>query len=168
DRRRKVRQAHFGGGTPTFLPPPVLDRLVRMLKARFDFAPDAELSVEVHPNETRHEHLEVLARHGWNRLSMGMQDFDEEVQRTINRIQPESLTQQTITDARELGFHSVNMDLIYGLPFQSVKRFGPTVDKVLAMSPDRVAVYNFAFLPEMIKHQKLLPEDKLPPPAEKL
>ena len=167
-RKRKVRQAHFGGGTPTFLPPDALDRLIVSLKGRFEFAPDAELGVEVHPNETRREHLEVMARHGWNRISMGVQDFDEEVQRTINRVQPEELTRRTVEDARELGYRSVNVDLIYGLPHQTVKRFATTVDKVLAMSPDRLAVFNFAFLPDLLKHQRLLPEAALPSPAEKL
>jgi oxygen-independent coproporphyrinogen-3 oxidase len=167
-KKRKVRQVHFGGGTPTFLPPDALDRLIRDLKSRFDFAADAELGVEVHPNETRREHLEVMAKHGWNRLSMGVQDFDEEVQRTINRIQPEELTRRTVEDARELGYKSINVDLIYGLPHQTVKRFALTVDKVLSMSPDRFAVFNFAYLPDMLKHQRLLPEAALPAPQEKL
>ncbi len=168
DPRRLVRQVHFGGGTPTFLPPEALDRLIRALKSRFHFAENAELGIEVHPNETRREHLEVLSSHGWNRLSMGVQDFDEEVQRTINRIQPEALTKQCLDDARALGMTSVNMDLIYGLPFQTEKRFAVTVDKIIAMNPDRLAVFNFAYLPDMIKHQRLLPEDKLPPPEEKM
>src|SRR5688500_14442102 len=166
-KKRKVKQVHFGGGTPTFLPPDALDRLIVALKSRFDFAPDAELGVEVHPNETRREHLEVLSKHGWKRLSMGVQDFDEEVQRTINRIQPEELTRRTVEDARDLGYQSINVDLIYGLPHQTVKRFALTVDKVLSMSPDRFAVFNFAYLPDMLKHQRLLPEAALPAPAEK-
>ncbi len=168
DRRRVVRQVHFGGGTPTFLPPDALDRLIRALKARFTFADDAERGVEVHPNETRREHLQVLASHGWNRLSLGVQDFDEEVQRAINRIQPESLTRQTIEDARALGFASVNVDLIYGLPHQTVGRFARTVETVIGLRPDRIAVYNFAYLPDLLKHQRLLPEAALPGPDERL
>ncbi len=167
-KKRQVRQVHFGGGTPTFLPPDALDRLITSMKARFTFAAGAELGVEVHPNETRREHLEVMAKHGWNRLSMGVQDFDDEVQRTINRVQPEELTRRTIDDARSLGYTSINVDLIYGLPHQSVKRFAATVDKVLSMSPDRLAVFNFAYLPDLMKHQRLLPEAALPSPSEKL
>lgn len=169
DRRRPVRQVHFGGGTPTFLPPEALGRLVSMLKARFTFAADAELGVEAHPNETRREHLEVLAANGWNRLSLGVQDLDEKVQRTINRVQPLEVTQRCIEDARELGFRSINVDLIYGLPFQTPAKFAATVDTVIRrLSPDRLAVYNFAFLPDMIKHQRLLPGEALPDPESKL
>lgn len=169
DRRRPVKQVHFGGGTPTFLPPDALDRLVKMLTSRFTFASDAELGVEAHPNETRREHLEVLASHGWNRLSLGMQDLDETVQRVINRVQPLELTQRCIEDARELGFTSINVDLIYGLPHQDVKKFAATVDTTIRrLAPDRLAVYSFAYLPDMIKHQRLLPADALPDPEVKL
>lgn len=169
DRRRPVRQVHFGGGTPTFLPPEALERLVKMLKSRFTFAPDAELGVEAHPNETRREHLQVLATNGWNRLSLGVQDLDDAVQRSINRVQPLEVTQRCIEDARALGFTSVNVDLIYGLPFQTPAKFEATVDTVIRrLSPDRLAVYNFAYLPDMIKHQRLLPAEALPDPEKKL
>lgn len=169
DRRRPVRQVHFGGGTPTFLPPDALERLVKMLKSRFTFAPDAELGVEAHPNETRREHLEILAKNGWNRLSLGVQDLDETVQRVINRVQPLEVTQRCIEDARELGFTSINVDLIYGLPFQTLQKFEQTVDVTIRrLSPDRLAVYNFAYLPDMIKHQRLLPAAALPDPETKL
>jgi oxygen-independent coproporphyrinogen-3 oxidase len=167
-RSRQVRQVHFGGGTPTFLPPAALDRLIRMLKARFSFADDAELGIEVHPNATRREHLEALAAHGWNRISVGIQDFDEEVQRAIRRVQPYELTRRVIEDARALGFRSVNADLIYGLPHQTVERFAATVATLLGLVPDRIACYNFAFLPERMRHQRLLPAGALPGPAEKL
>ena len=169
DRKRLVKQVHFGGGTPTFLPPEALERLVKMLRDRFTFAKDAELGVEAHPNETVRAHLEVLAKNGWNRLSLGMQDLDETVQRVINRVQPLELTQRCVEDARELGFTSVNIDLIYGLPHQTVKKFEATIDTTIErLKPDRLAVYSFAYLPDMIKHQRLLPADALPDPEVKL
>ncbi len=157
DRRRRVRQVHFGGGTPTFLSPAALERLVAMLEARFSFAPGAELGVEVHPNETRREHLEVLAAHGWNRISVGVQDVDARVQEAIRRVQPFAVTRRVVDDARALGFRSVNVDLIYGLPYQSVASFAATVETVLALAPDRLACYSFAYLPERLRHQRLLP-----------
>ncbi len=168
NRRRVVRQVHFGGGTPTFLPPEGLDRLARMLEERFTFAPDAELGVEVHPNETRPAHREARAAHGWNRISVGVQDFDAEVQRAIRRVQPLAVTRRVIEDARALGFASVNADLIYGLPHQTVARFTATIDELLALAPDRIACYSFAYLPDRMRHQRLLPQAALPSPEEKL
>ncbi len=165
---RKVRQAHFGGGTPTFLPPEALDRLCAALRSRFDFAPDAELGIEVHPNETRPEHFDALQKHGWTRLSLGIQDFDPRVQLAVNRIQPYELTRDCIVAARARGFTSVNVDLMYGLPHQSVTGFAKTIDQVLTLAPDRIALFNFAYLPEMIKHQSLIDAAALPTPQVKM
>ncbi len=165
---RRVRQAHFGGGTPTFLPPDAMDRLCISLKARFDFAPDAELGIEVHPNETRPEHFDVLQSHGWTRLSLGIQDFNPETQKAVNRIQPYELTRDCIVAARARGFDSVNVDLIYGLPYQTVAEFDKSIDLVLTLNPDRIALFNFAYLPDMIKHQALIPPEALPSPQVKL
>ncbi len=153
---RTVVQLHWGGGTPTYFPPASLERLGRRLLERFSFAADAEMGVEVDPRVTTREHLETLARLGFNRLSMGVQDFDPRVQQAINRIQPAEETKRLVEQARELGFPSVNMDLIYGLPHQTPETFGRTIDQVLAIGPDRLAVYSYANVPWLKKHQNVL------------
>jgi oxygen-independent coproporphyrinogen-3 oxidase len=153
---RPVVQLHWGGGTPTYFPPESLERLARQIFDRFSIAPDAELGIEVDPRVTTREHLEALARIGFNRLSMGVQDFDPRVQTAINRIQPAEDTHRLVDEARRLGFPSVNMDLIYGLPFQSPETFSRTIDRVLAIGPDRLAVYSYANVPWMKKHQSVL------------
>lgn len=167
-RAPKVRQLHWGGGTPTFSPPEILDELAGAIRERFTWADGAEIGVEVDPRETTPAHLEVLARHGFNRISMGVQDFDEGVQKAVNRRQPYEKTADTITTARGLGFESVNVDLIYGLPRQTFDTFGDTIRRVLDLAPDRVALFNFAYLPEMVRHQRVIKPEQLPPPAEKL
>jgi oxygen-independent coproporphyrinogen-3 oxidase len=156
---RQVVQLHWGGGTPTYFPPPLLERLGRRIFDRFSLSPDAELGVEVDPRVTTREHLETLARLGFNRLSMGVQDFDPRVQRAINRIQPADDTRRLVDGARELGFPSVNIDLIYGLPFQTPETFSRSIDQVLAIGPDRLAVYSYANVPWMKKHQNVLLPD---------
>ncbi|MGH9367632.1 MAG: oxygen-independent coproporphyrinogen III oxidase [Thermoanaerobaculia bacterium] len=153
---RPVVQLHWGGGTPTYFPPASLERLGRRIFERFTLAPDAERGVEVDPRVTTREHLETLVRLGFNRLSMGVQDFDPRVQQAINRIQPAEDTRRLVEQARELGFPSVNMDLIYGLPFQTPESFSRTIDQVLAIGPDRLAVYSYANVPWMKKHQNVL------------
>jgi oxygen-independent coproporphyrinogen-3 oxidase len=153
---RPVVQLHWGGGTPTYFAPALLERLGRRLRERFQFAPDAEVGVEVDPRVTTPEHLETLAALGFNRLSMGVQDFDPRVQQAINRIQPAEDTGRLVAQARALGFPSVNMDLIYGLPFQTPESFERTIDRVLAIGPDRLAVYSYANVPWMKKHQNVL------------
>jgi oxygen-independent coproporphyrinogen III oxidase len=153
---RSVAQLHWGGGTPTYFPPPLLERLARRIFERFTLAPDAELGVEIDPRVTTREHLETLARLGFNRLSMGVQDFDPRVQEAINRIQPADDTQRLVEQARELGFPSINMDLIFGLPHQTPESFSATIDRVLAIGPDRLAVYSYANVPWMKKHQNVL------------
>jgi oxygen-independent coproporphyrinogen III oxidase len=158
---RPVVQLHLGGGTPTYFDPERLERLVLRLRERFRFADDAELGVEVDPRVTTPEHLETLARAGFNRISMGVQDFDPGVQAAINRIQPYADTRRLVEEARRLGFPSVNMDLIFGLPLQTPQSFSATIDRVLEIAPDRLAVYSYANVPWMKKHQRIL-EPHLP------
>ena len=153
---REVVQLHWGGGTPTYFPPALLERLGRRIFDRFRLAADAELGVEIDPRVTTREHLETLARLGFNRLSMGVQDFDPRVQTAINRIQPYEVTRRLVEDARALGFPSINFDLIFGLPHQTPESFSATIDRVLEIAPDRLAVYSYANVPWMKKHQNVL------------
>ena len=158
---RPVIQFHLGGGTPTYFTPERLVRLGRKFRSRFRFAEDAEVGVEVDPRVTSCEHLLTLGKLGFNRLSMGVQDFDPRVQVAINRVQPYDDTRRLVEQARALGFPSVNMDLIFGLPFQTPESFSDTIDKVVAIGPDRLAVYSYANVPWMKKHQSVL-EPHLP------
>ncbi|HKB70923.1 MAG TPA: oxygen-independent coproporphyrinogen III oxidase [Thermoanaerobaculia bacterium] len=166
DRSRPVVQLHYGGGTPTYFDPERLGRLADALHSSFTFGPDAELGVEIDPRVTTPAHLEVLRRGGFNRLSMGVQDFDPKVQETVNRIQPYEATRDLVQAARSLGFSSINMDLIFGLPFQTPESFRRTIDKILSIGPDRLAVYSYAHVPWMKKHQRVN-EPKLPSEREK-
>jgi len=167
-RRRRVRQYHWGGGTPTYLSTDQIDRLHGVIAERFDILPDAEVAIEVDPRVTSLAQLETLRRHGFNRLSMGVQDFTPEVQTAVNRVQSEASTQAIFDEARRLGFTSINIDLIYGLPLQTRESFGRAVDAVIAMRPDRVAVYSYAHVPWIRAHQKRLAADALPTGARKL
>ena len=153
---RGVIQFHLGGGTPTYFAPERLLRLGRKFHDRFHFAEDAEIGVEVDPRVTTREHLLALAKLGFNRLSMGVQDFEPRVQIAINRVQPYEDTRRLAELARELGFPSINLDLIYGLPFQTANSFSETIDRVLEIGPDRLAVYSYANVPWMKKHQSVL------------
>jgi oxygen-independent coproporphyrinogen-3 oxidase len=153
---RSVAQFHLGGGTPTYFAPERLERLAAKIRSRFTFGRDAEIGVEVDPRVTTREHLETLSRLGFNRLSMGVQDFDPQVQKAINRIQPYEETRDLVRQARALGFPSINMDLIFGLPFQTPQTFESTIERVLEIQPDRLAVYSYANVPWMKKHQNLL------------
>ncbi|HSE64787.1 MAG TPA: oxygen-independent coproporphyrinogen III oxidase [Thermoanaerobaculia bacterium] len=163
---RPVIQLHWGGGTPTYFSPERAGRLAGRLREAFRFAPDAEVSVEVDPRVTSREHLAVLREMGFNRVSMGVQDFDPTVQKAVNRIQSAEQTADLVAAARELGYGGINMDLIFGLPHQTPESFARTIDRVLAIGPDRLAVYSYANVPWMKKHQKLL-EPKLPSEREK-
>ncbi|NIO00782.1 MAG: oxygen-independent coproporphyrinogen III oxidase [Candidatus Latescibacteria bacterium] len=165
---RKVAQLHWGGGTPSYLPPDQIRRLGNAVRNRFDFTDGAEVGVEIDPRGLTRDHMAALSEVGFNRCSMGIQDFDPKVQESVNRVQPEDITKQTIDWARELGFQSVNVDLMYGLPFQSVEKFSVTLDKIIRFDPDRLAVFNYAHLPKMIKHQKLIRDETLPSPEVKL
>jgi oxygen-independent coproporphyrinogen-3 oxidase len=152
-KNREVVQFHWGGGTPTYLAPEQIEDLFGAVRARFTFAADAEIGIEVDPRVTSREHLETLRRLGFNRLSMGIQDFHGEVQKAIHRIQPFELTRDLLFAARELGFDSINVDLIYGLPYQSPERFDHTVDQILQLAPDRVALFSYAHVPWLKKQQ---------------
>jgi oxygen-independent coproporphyrinogen-3 oxidase len=150
---RPVVQFHWGGGTPTYLNPSQLENLFGWTRARFTFSPGAEIGVEVDPRVTSRQHLETLRRIGFNRLSLGIQDFNPRVQETIHRVQPYELTRDLMIAARELGFQSLNVDLIYGLPFQTAASFAQTVEKVLTLAPDRVAMFSYAHVPWLKKQQ---------------
>jgi oxygen-independent coproporphyrinogen-3 oxidase len=163
---REVVQLHWGGGTPTYFSPARVRFLAGRLREAFRFAEDAEVSVEIDPRVTTREHLQALREMGFNRVSMGVQDFDPAVQESINRIQSPEQTGSLVADARELGYGGINMDLIFGLPLQTPESFARTIDRVLAIGPDRLAVYSYANVPWMKKHQKLL-EPKLPSEREK-
>ena len=161
-RQRPVIQFHWGGGTPTYLAPAQMDELFGYARERFSFAPNAEVGIEVDPRVTSPAHLETLHRLGFNRLSMGIQDFHPEVQKAVHRIQPYEMTRDLIQTARQLGFESINVDLIYGLPYQTAERFADTVEQVLTLQADRVAMFSYAHVPWLKKQQgsfqKHLPE----------
>lgn len=163
---RPVIQFHWGGGTPTYLSPAQMEDLFGCAQERFSFAPNAEIGIEVDPRVTTREHLETARRVGFNRLSMGIQDFHAEVQRAIHRVQPFELTRETIEAARQLGFESINVDLIYGLPYQTAERFAETVEKVLLLKPDRVAMFSYAHVPWLKKQQGSF-QEHLPEGMEK-
>jgi oxygen-independent coproporphyrinogen-3 oxidase len=168
DQRRQVKQLHWGGGTPTYLKPDDIRKLMAMIRARFNIAPDAEMGCEADPRELTREHLVALRESGFNRLSLGVQDLDEQVQKSVNRVQPEAMIAQVYGWARELGFQSINMDLIVGLPHQNTASFAHTLDKVLVWAPDRFAIFAYAHVPWMKKHQKLINEADLPAFATRL
>jgi oxygen-independent coproporphyrinogen-3 oxidase len=150
---RSVSQFHWGGGTPTYLSPAQMEDLFGHTRERFSFAPDAEIGIEVDPRVTNVAHLETLRRLGFNRLSMGIQDFHPKVQETIHRVQPYEMTRDLIVAARELGFESLNVDLIYGLPYQTAESFQVTIEQVLTVVPDRVAMFSYAHVPWLKKQQ---------------
>ncbi len=165
----EVVQFHLGGGTPTYFSPSELERLHGMIAERFTIRPDAEQALEVDPRVTTRAHLETLARLGFRRVSMGIQDFDAEVQHAVNREQSVEETQRLIEDARALGFTSVNVDLMYGLPHQTLDRFKHTLDLVLArLSPDRVALFGYAHVPWLKAHQRKIEADTLPKANDRL
>jgi len=159
---RQVVQWHIGGGSPTFMRPDQLDRLLAGFRARFPFAPDAELSMEVDPRITSTGHLDVLKANGFNRVSMGIQDFDAEVQKTVNRIQPYELTRDFMAACRARGFNELNVDLIYGLPKQTPESFLPTVEKIISLDPARIALFNYAHVPWMRPFQRRFDEHDIP------
>lgn len=165
-RERPVAQFHWGGGTPTYLTPPQMEQLFRYTAERFTFAPDAEIGVEIDPRVTSQAHLETLRKLGFNRLSMGIQDFHPEVQELIHRMQPLEMTRELIEGARRLGFDSINVDLIYGLPLQTAERFAHTVAQVITLAPDRVAMFSYAHVPWLRKQQGALAA-RLPEGMEK-
>jgi len=168
--RRAVAQLHFGGGTPTYLTDAQMSGLLDTLRRHFDFVPqeEGEFSIEVDPRTVTPERIASLRAQGFNRISLGIQDFDPAVQQAVNRIQSYEQTMDVLEAARTSGFRSISVDLIYGLPLQSVASFGPTLDKVIAARPDRVAIYNYAHMPQMFKSQRLIRAEDLPDAEEKL
>jgi len=170
DRGRPVQQLHLGGGTPTYLSPEQLDRLMDQLHRDFTLPMNGsqEFSLEIDPRTVSPKEIGALAGCGFNRISMGVQDFDADVQRAVNRMQSADETGDLVTAARASGFRSVSLDLIYGLPLQTVASFDRTLETVLAMRPDRLANYSYAHLPQMFRAQKLIHEQQLPAPAVKL
>lgn len=165
-----VQQMHWGGGTPTFLSDDQMSELMDHLRKRFTFSTDdsADYSIEIDPREVRPNTLKLLREIGFNRTSFGVQDLNEKVQKAVNRIQPESMIREVMVEARALGFRSINIDLIYGLPHQTQQTFADTLDVIIDMSPDRLSVFNYAHLPERFKPQRRIKEEDLPSPEEKL
>ena len=163
---RQTVQFHWGGGTPTYLSPAQMEDLFEYTWERFSLATDAEIGVEVDPRVTSGEHLATLRRLGFNRLSMGVQDFEPKVQQVVRRVQPYEMTRDLVGAARALGFQSISVDLIYGLPYQTASTFSRTIDQVLAISPDRIAMFSYAHVPWLKKQQGSFAEH-LPEGAEK-
>jgi oxygen-independent coproporphyrinogen-3 oxidase len=165
---REICQLHWGGGTPTFLPREQMAALMSALQACFALGPGAECSIEVDPRSCAEGTLTFLAKLGFNRVSVGVQDFDPDVQRAVHRVQSKETTRQVIAEARASGFRSVNLDLIYGLPKQTLDSFNRTLDEVLALEPDRIALYSYAHLPQVFKAQRRIAEADLPSAESKL
>jgi oxygen-independent coproporphyrinogen-3 oxidase len=166
--RRKVSQLHWGGGSPTFLSPDEIRRLGDLIHRHFTFSKEVEAGVEIDPRRLTRDHVVALREVGFNRASFGVQDFDPKVQEAVHRIQPRDMTQQALGWVREVGFSSVNFDLIYGLPHQTVDSFNRTLDNVLALQPDRLAVFSYAHVPWVKPAQKILEQKVLPTPEVKL
>jgi len=164
---RQVAQLHFGGGTPTFLSTDQLRRLNKAIRDNFTLSPDIEAGVEIDPREASDEHIKTLREIGFNRISMGIQDFDPVVQKAVHRVQTEELSRHVIDVCRQEKFDSINIDLIYGLPHQTKESFEKTVDKIIEINPDRMAVFNFAYVPWMKPIQKSIKEEDLPSVEEK-
>jgi len=164
----QINELHLGGGTPTFFSPENLSTLINGIKSKANFTKDAALSFEGHPNNTTKEHLETLFDLGFRRVSFGIQDFDEEVQRIINRIQPLENVQSVVSEAREIGYTSINFDLIYGLPKQTIETIDDTFNKCIALKPDRIAYYSYAHVPWVKPGQRSYSEIDLPTNEYKL
>ncbi|MBX9812121.1 MAG: oxygen-independent coproporphyrinogen III oxidase [Burkholderiales bacterium] len=164
----RVEQMHWGGGTPTFFSTEQMRALFATLRRHFNFSPDGEYSIEIDPRTVDEKTIAALRAMGFNRLSLGVQDFDPDVQRAVNRLQSEAQTLAIIEAARQEGFLSVNVDLIYGLPKQNLTTFNRTLARVAVARPDRVAIYNYAHLPTRFKSQRRIHEADLPSPETKL
>ncbi len=165
---RKVRQVHWGGGTPNYLTPDEIQRLSDAIHAYYTVDSDVEMGVEIDPRDITEDHLRAFRAGGFNRISMGVQDFHEPTQKAVNRIQPETMTRRYIDLARSLGFESVNLDFIYGLPFQTPETFARTLEIVIDIRPDRIALFNYAHVPWMKKHQRVMDPQTMPAPEQKL
>ncbi|MFQ5345755.1 MAG: oxygen-independent coproporphyrinogen III oxidase [Mariprofundus sp.] len=170
DTKRPVTQLHFGGGTPTFMNNDQMRTIMAKLRERFNFVAkdEGEFSIEIDPRECDENTVRVLQEIGLNRMSMGVQDFDPVVQKAVNRIQSKEETLRVLNEARAHGFESMNIDLMYGLPHQTVETFNATLDTIIAFSPDRIALFNYAHLPHMFMPQRRIDEAALPSAQEKL
>ncbi|QEP43197.1 oxygen-independent coproporphyrinogen III oxidase [Ectothiorhodospiraceae bacterium BW-2] len=170
DRQRLVTQLHWGGGTPTFISHSEMSQLMAQTRQNFTLLDndEGEYSIEIDPREVSHESIKLLRSLGFNRMSLGVQDIAPQVQQAVNRIQPADMTRRTLDWARDEGFKSISLDLIYGLPFQSVASFSRTLDEVIDIGPDRLAVFNYAHLPDLFKPQRRINEADLPQPQQKL
>lgn len=167
-RQRQVVQLHWGGGTPSYLQPDQIREVGNFIKERFNFGQNIEYGVEIDPRGLTFEHMKAFREVGMNRVSIGVQDFNEEVQVASNRFQSEEITMNAYNWARELGIKSINLDLIYGLPKQTKESFEKTLDKAIEISPERFAIFNFAYIPWLKPHQKLLNQSELPTADTKL
>jgi oxygen-independent coproporphyrinogen-3 oxidase len=163
-----VEQLHLGGGTPTFLTPQQMKRLITLLEQHFNFTSTTERGIEVDPRSLAENMLVDLRMLGFNRVSFGIQDFNDDVQLAVNRPQHADTVKQLITQARELGFKSINADMIYGLPLQTPESFKQTIEQLIELSPDRVSVFNYAHLPERFAAQRKIKEHDLPNAHDKL
>ena len=169
DTSREVIQFHFGGGTPTYYSAVELDEIVTYIKSAFpNFSSDAEISVEIDPRFFNEEQMKVFKKHSFTRISFGVQDFDPKVQEAVHRDQPYDLTKAAVDLAREYGITSINTDLIYGLPYQSLEGFKKTLEEILTLNPDRLAVFNYAHVPWLKKTMRKFDETTMPSPATKL
>jgi len=170
DKDRPVNQLHWGGGTPTFISHEQITSLMNVIKSNFTLLDDdsGDYSIEIDPREIKEETISLLRNIGFNRISIGVQDFNPNVQKAVNREQTYEKTLNVFNEARKHGFHSINVDLIYGLPKQSARTFCNTISKIVEMNPDRIAIYNYAHLPDLFKTQRQINEDELPGPNEKL
>jgi len=168
DADRLVQQLHLGGGTPTFLSVEQLGQLTEALRQRFPFADGAQLGLEIDPRTISPEGIRDLYAMGYNRLSIGVQDLDPAVQTAVNRVHDEDLVARVYGAARAVGFESISIDLIYGLPLQTTAGFAKTIETILQLRPDRLSLFNYAHLPHMFKAQRQIPDEQLPTPATKL
>jgi oxygen-independent coproporphyrinogen-3 oxidase len=166
----RVEQLHFGGGTPTYFSDKQMDELMLHLRRHFEFAPDAEgeYSIEIDPRTVDPQRIRTLRAQGFNRVSLGVQDFDPDVQKAVNRIQPYEETIGVMNAARDAGFRSISVDLIYGLPKQTMDTMRETLAKVITANPDRIALYNYAHMPHLFKPQRRIADEDLPAPSVKL
>lgn len=170
DSDRLVTQLHWGGGTPTFLNAGQMERLMTILSENWNFSPsnNRDFSIEIDPRSTTIEGIQDLARLGFNRFSLGVQDINPLVQKAINRIQPLEMTSSIMNACKNVGAKSINIDLIYGLPLQTVKTFNKTLDAIIELSPDRLSIFNYAHMPHLFSPQKRINEEDLPSSNEKL
>jgi len=170
DSSRKVNQLHWGGGTPTFISHEQMAELMQVTRQHFNLHDDdsGEYSIEIDPREVTRESIKLLRDIGFNRMSLGVQDFDPAVQKAVNRIQSEEQTLNALSSARDYGFKSISTDLIYGLPLQTEKSFAQTLHRIIDISPDRISLFNYAHMPTLFKPQRRINEDEMPSAEVKL